>query len=509
MYPADTLPRKNISAGLTLRIATAASVVALAGGVTIAVQQFGAWAVGALPAILGGLLLLEHPVLAVYSMVIALPVEALLNLDGELPTVKLLGGCVAGAWFLHRLATRQEQSFGRGCRIVFPASLLLFFSAASAGWATYPRDTLLPLATLLLMIVWYLVVRDLINSWHRVRTLAICLVSSAAVGACLTAKQYFVDGVARAGDGIAGGVNGTGAVLVSVLPFAAVLLRRQEPRLVRVLAAGTLAISLVGIVVTFSRTSAVLTCMLFLLPLFKQAGRRRRSKALLLFVATIVAGVFLSWEPAQERMANLKPGVVNMWEAVANSRANVDSRGYHLRIGWAMFMDSPVVGVGYGNYPRQFRERYQFSVLGSEDYYGALRSPHSSYTGLLAETGVIGLTIWLVCVGLAFLTAITAWLGASGTERTWIEVIGASLLVQTIYGMSAPVHQEKFIWMLFGLCSATLALVQQRRGTLEAPALGGAVGGTRVTLPFGIGNVRIVVKVPNFVLRLFGVPRAD
>ncbi len=492
-------------------MATAASAAALAGAAALAVQQFGAWALAAVPAILGAVLLLENPVFGVYLMAAALPLEALLSLEGKLPTMKLLGAAVAGAWLLHRLIARQDRFFGTGCRIMLAAGPLWLFAAASTAWAAYPLDTLLGLATLALTIVWFLAVRDLISSWRHLRTLAICLVSSGAVCAFLTTKQYFIDGDDRAGAGIAGGINGTGAILVSILPFAVVLLERGERRLIRVLAAGTLVTSLVGILVTFSRTSAVLTGMVLLLLALRQMGRRRQPKALLLLVLVVAASASMTWEPAQERLMKLKPGVVSMWDAVASSRANVTARAYHIRVGWTMFMDSPIGGVGYANYPRQFRERYQFQVPGSDRFYGSLRSPHSSYTGMLAETGVIGLLIWLICLGLALGTALRAWRAASKTERIWVEVIGASLVVQIVYGVSSPIHQEKFLWMLFGLVSATLALAQHRRAPAGAlAAAGGApVGGAPAALLLRIPKLRLIVNVPRFARRLFRSTRGN
>lgn len=75
---------------------------------------------------------------------------------------------------------------------------------------------------------------------------------------------------------------------------------------------------------------------------------------------------------------------------------NGEDRIYEWKIGWTMFLDNPVVGVGQGNFPFQFR-KYE---VASGFYYGlhgrsrAGRSSHSLYVDLLAELGLVGAALW-------------------------------------------------------------------------------------------------------------------
>ncbi len=67
-------------------------------------------------------------------------------------------------------------------------------------------------------------------------------------------------------------------------------------------------------------------------------------------------------------------------------------RIYEWKVGWKMFLDSPIVGVGPGNFPYRFAEFegtmrwYRRSLAG--------RVAHSAYLTLLPELGLVGL--WLV-----------------------------------------------------------------------------------------------------------------
>jgi len=65
---------------------------------------------------------------------------------------------------------------------------------------------------------------------------------------------------------------------------------------------------------------------------------------------------------------------------------------------WSMF---PVAGVGLGNFSpvkEQYRERFQDLAQSEELYYQIFernRAPHGMYTGIMAETGAVGIALFL------------------------------------------------------------------------------------------------------------------
>ena len=72
------------------------------------------------------------------------------------------------------------------------------------------------------------------------------------------------------------------------------------------------------------------------------------------------------------------------------------SRKFLWEIGWVMFLDNPIVGVGQGNFPFRFRE-YEIASgfeLGMDGTSRAGRAAHSLYFTLLPELGLAGTTIW-------------------------------------------------------------------------------------------------------------------
>jgi O-antigen ligase len=75
-----------------------------------------------------------------------------------------------------------------------------------------------------------------------------------------------------------------------------------------------------------------------------------------------------------------------------------EERIYTWKIGWHMFLDNPIIGVGQGNFPYEFK-KYELKATGSnESFHGrsvAGRAAHSIYITMLSELGIIGTGIFI------------------------------------------------------------------------------------------------------------------
>jgi len=87
------------------------------------------------------------------------------------------------------------------------------------------------------------------------------------------------------------------------------------------------------------------------------------------------------------------------WKEVRSIKEEGTSKGtgaervYTWKVGWLMFLDNPVMGVGQGNFPWVFREYEIEAGHGDEGFRGrsiAGRAAHSIYFTLLPELGSIG-----------------------------------------------------------------------------------------------------------------------
>lgn len=78
-----------------------------------------------------------------------------------------------------------------------------------------------------------------------------------------------------------------------------------------------------------------------------------------------------------------------------------EERIYTWRIGWDIFLDNPIIGVGQGNFPYVFG-KYELAAMGTEEaFHGrsvAGRQAHSIYFTLLPELGIIGVSIFTLMI---------------------------------------------------------------------------------------------------------------
>ena len=78
-----------------------------------------------------------------------------------------------------------------------------------------------------------------------------------------------------------------------------------------------------------------------------------------------------------------------------------EERIYTWKIGWHMFLDNPVIGVGQGNFPYEFRKYEIEAGFAEEGYHGrsvAGRAAHSIYFTMLPELGLIGTFLFIALV---------------------------------------------------------------------------------------------------------------
>jgi len=315
------------------------------------------------------------------------------------------------------------------------------------------------------MVALALIVIDLADSGRKLDLVAKALVLGALFAAGTTLYQSEVLDLRRAGGNIAGGINDTAALLVTVVPLAFYLLRTSDRFIWGVVGTLYLGIAAVSVVVTFSRLNLLLMppllLVLYLLTLRDRRGRRW-------LVAVTVAGaaaatVFVPWAELADRAQTID-AYVDQTMRFGQAQTVTTPRGYHMRVGLAIARDHPFIGVGYGNYGFLFRDEYQFQVPGSTVLYGSVRSPHSAYIGIAADLGGVGLAAWLVLLGLSAASVAQAWrLARARGLRNLVPLIEALALMLGLhmfaYGFYAPNQTDKLLWLIMAMCIAVRIVV--------------------------------------------------
>jgi O-antigen ligase len=189
--------------------------------------------------------------------------------------------------------------------------------------------------------------------------------------------QFTESGVNRAALGF-GQPNPLGMYLALSLPFVVHVRRHSGPGVARAMATAALCTTVVGLICTFSRGSwlAVLAgtgVLLF-------AGERR-------FVLRVIGAALLAALVVDIGTG----GAVRLRITGTLADWSVTQRAALMLAGIQLFLEHPVIGAGPGSFAAEL------------DRLGALvptlwdlqATPHNAYIQVAAESGLVGLTIWI------------------------------------------------------------------------------------------------------------------
>jgi O-antigen ligase len=174
--------------------------------------------------------------------------------------------------------------------------------------------------------------------------------------------------------------------------------------------------------------------------------------------------------------------------SIADTRQSADMRKSFVYVSWQMFLDKPILGFGFGQFPAA--KKAYLSDRSTELNLESIRSyvHHNTYLSLLTETGIVGLGLFLaILAGWAR----SAWVIARRRDLPgWVRGQGVLFLaVLASYACQLGGHELSYDTMdnslLFLLAGLAVGLRQQfapaaaRRPTAAAP---GDVGGVPSSL---------------------------
>ncbi len=244
--------------------------------------------------------------------------------------------------------------------------------------------------------------------------------------------------------------NNLAALCLLALGVALGLLFSKPSRALVRLGTGISAILLLVVILLTQSRGAFIGLVAGMGPAFVWSGLKRPGR--LLFSAGILALVIGLAIPASvwERLSGIEKLTSESTIAQADPEGSAAGRFEIQKVGWQIFLDHPVFGVGVGAYPRA-NARYA-PELGRVD-------THNTYLNVAAELGLPGLVLWCALVlsvlRYAYRSRRLAAPGELATQQAWIErALGAYLVA----GMFGSVAKLTFPYLLLGVlwCSATL-----------------------------------------------------
>ena len=245
---------------------------------------------------------------------------------------------------------------------------------------------------------------------------------------------------------VLGDPNDLSLVLLFPLSFAlAMVMSPRLSRYDRLLGLLTVIVLLLAIVVTQSRGG--LLGVVGVLAVF--AWRRVRSKALLISAGSVLMGVLYvvagisgrkSGGAAEAGLDESAMGRLHAWEAA-----------------FGMALDNPLSGVGLNNF---YSNYYFYSAY----WDGLNHAVHSTWFGVLGETGFLGLFAFLSML-IALIKSASASLRtlAEGQQKypPVLQTIAEGILAGLIgFSVSGTFLTQGFTWPLYILLALTVALAQ-------------------------------------------------
>jgi O-antigen ligase len=150
---------------------------------------------------------------------------------------------------------------------------------------------------------------------------------------------------------------------------------------------GTMSLSTIGLILTGSRGGLIgFFIGVFVLLCYYAYKNWRIALSLVLFMILMVSILLIVDHFHLESVFSQR-----LISKLVNIEMGIDIRANLSRVAWMMGMDHPVFGVGRGNF-----------ILNSQPYFEKLgvdvikNIPHNTYFGLFAETGFIGLILYLM-----------------------------------------------------------------------------------------------------------------
>jgi len=266
-----------------------------------------------------------------------------------------------------------------------------------------------------------------------------------------------------------GSENRYAQILAVLLPLALIRAWREPSIRNRLLARGAAILILGGLLLTFSRSAAVaLTLVLFAMAIF----RAIRVRHLLAIVVVAAAAVVIAVPDYVTRIDSLQ-GITSLYSDEP-SEADGALRGRQTEnlAAFYTFVDHPIAGVGPGVYFREY-SRENANQLGLR-YLDNQRRAHSLYLELSADTGLLGLSLFLALVGTTLVClhrTARYWRGRRPEYELLALSFFFSLLAYMATALFLHLSYQRYFWILIALSSSVIWALRREARREEAEAV--------------------------------------
>jgi O-Antigen ligase len=352
------------------------------------------------------------------------------------------------------------------------AGAFALWALASGFWTADIGGTVFQLSSLAIALAYMFAFATLLASEAALRVLLFTISGVAlAVGivAILTAQV-------RA-EGISGDANEFAAVELVALPLVIVLAATARPGVRRLFAYAVVGVIVLAVFASLSRGGIVTLALVMALVLIVPARtffHTRRQKAVV--IICIVAALFAAYKSSGAALAPRIDAVFAGEDATASGRLNA------WKAAWTSIHERPLLGLGYGAFDPSANElmlRTSGVDLSNQRLRPGGLKAHSTYIGLIAELGILGIILFL---GLLVSTArLLLRVARTAREREeWFLARCATALAISLAGwcvssLFLSADTARTLWIIVGLSLALARLLDSPATDVHASdrSLGG------------------------------------
>ena len=389
------------------------------------------------------LLIFRKPYLGVVFTVASLPVADILpKIPGLSSVVPLFGVATILAYLLQSKKQVARRIFR------FPSILIIelvfigwmFFTNPEAAWFGRDRNWLFTYLQLW-MLSWLAgLLLDTPRKQQTLMWIYLIFAIFSAYFAIQSGNTGTSISLSTRSAGLAQGANDAARYFIIAMIFSIYIRISSSKRWERLLATGGVIITILGVFFTVSRTGFLLLVAAFVLMLILHPQIKYRSQLLAGFIILLVGVWFFS------------DSIVSIVNAIAPAvEQGTDTIGFRFQLwkaGWRMWQAYPVAGVGIGRYLTLI---YYYNPEVFRIYHAWSLPAHSLYIELLAETGIIGLALF---ISLIIKTIQNFWRGGNSGDHELILLRNAWFTVFVIMllgGVTKSDQADKLIWLTMGV----------------------------------------------------------
>jgi len=392
----------------------------------------------------------------------------------------LVGVSILLAWWGVSALVRGEWKV-RLPWLTFPVLALIVISFFSLIHAVNGRVVIQSLALVVFFFLFYLLLANTVKEKRDVTLILFALLISAFFASLYGLLQYL--GVMRGAHGThglneiistMGNRNYLGGFLAYLLIPSVILIVRLRSRILRAVTIILLSFNF-GMAMLVNQTGtrvALLVAFIALLigwAIFRPIAPLRKNRAWL--IALLLALVFTFLVEAPSGPLNSVVGLSadsSSWIGRIWSQSSGKTRSWDWWVGWEMFKEHPIVGVGLGNYKLNFLP-YKAAFLASPQganydfYIPRAAQAHNDYVQVVAELGSLGsLALLALLLAIPFSFWIRLRKNTDEFDRFDLLLLAGGIVVFLVHALvSFPAH----------LPSSSLVLVLAL-GLASSPAYG-------------------------------------